>query len=65
MPIVHVHVLAGRSTDQKNAFARAVTTAAAEHLAAPPGAVRVLIHEIPATEWFTAGEPKTAVPAPR
>lgn len=58
MPILHAHILAGRSPEQKQAFARAVTEAAAAHLGAPASAVRLLIHEIPPSEWFTAGEPK-------
>lgn len=58
MPIVHAHILAGRTAEQKQAFARAVTEAATTHLAVPVGAVRVLLHEIPPGEWFTAGEPK-------
>lgn len=58
MPIVHAHILEGRSPAQKQAFARAVTDAASAHLAVPATAVRVLIHEIPAVEWFVAGEPK-------
>ena len=58
MPILHAHVLAGRTPEQKQAFARAVTEAAAAHLGAPAAAVRVLIHEIPPELWFTAGEPK-------
>lgn len=63
MPILHAHILAGRSAEQKQAFARAVTEAATAHLAVPATAVRVLIHEIPPAEWFTAGEPK-APPTP-
>lgn len=63
MPIIHANILAGRTSEQKLAFARAVTAAATEHLGVPLTAVRVLIHEIPAAEWFTAGEPK-APPVP-
>ncbi|MBN8482783.1 MAG: tautomerase family protein [Xanthomonadales bacterium] len=63
MPIVHAHILAGRSPEQKQAFARAVTDAAVAHLGAPLAAVRVILHEIPPQEWFSAGEPK-APPAP-
>ena len=62
MPIIHVDVLAGRSHEQKAAFARAVTEAAAAHLDAPAAAVRVLFHEIEPADWFTAGEPKASPP---
>ncbi len=59
MPIVHANILAGRSQQQKAAFARAVTDAAVEHLGIPEAAVRVLIHEIAANDWFTAGQAKS------
>ncbi len=62
MPILHAHILSGRTPEQKRAFARAVTEVAVVHLAVPPAAVRVLIHEIPPAEWFTAGEPKSSPP---
>lgn len=58
MPILHAHVLAGRSQAQKAAFAKAVTEAAERHLAVPAAAVRVLIHEVQPNDWFTAGEAK-------
>lgn len=58
MPIIHAHVLAGRSQQQKSDFAKAVTEAASTHLAVPAAAVRVLIHEVPPAQWYTAGEPK-------
>ena len=59
MPIIHVNVLAGRSHEQKAAFARAVTEAAVLHLCVPVAAVRVIFHEIEPSDWFTAGEPKS------
>lgn len=62
MPIVHANILAGRSQEQKAAFARAVTEAAVAHLDIPASAVRVLIHEIEPTSWFTAGEAKAPPP---
>lgn len=62
MPIVHANILAGRSQEQKAAFARAVTDAAVAHLGIPVAAVRVLIHEIEPNDWFTAGEPKSPPP---
>ncbi|MGJ4804631.1 tautomerase family protein [Luteimonas sp. SDU82] len=58
MPIIHANVLAGRSHEQKAAFARAVTAAAVEHLNVPASAVRVVFHEVAPSDWFTAGEAK-------
>lgn len=62
MPLIHANILAGRSHAQKAAFAKAVTDAAAKHLDVPPAAVRVIFHEIPPGDWFTAGEPKSPTP---
>lgn len=59
MPIIHANVLAGRSQEQKAAFARAVTGAAVSHLGVPATAVRVIFHEIQSDDWFTAGLPKS------
>lgn len=64
MPIFHAHILAGRSQEQKAAFARAVTEAAQQHLAVPASAVRVVLHEVPPTDWFTAGEAKAPLAPP-
>ena len=58
MPIIHASILAGRSHEQKAAFARAVTEAATTHLGVPATAVRVLLQEVAPDHWFTAGEPK-------
>ncbi len=62
MPLIHAHILAGRSHMQKAAFAKAVTDAAADHLNVPAAAVRVIFHEIEPSDWFTAGEPKSPPP---
>ena len=62
MPLIHANILAGRSHEQKAAFARAVTDAAVAHLGVPVAAVRVIFHEIAPTDWFTAGEPKAPPP---
>lgn len=63
MPLLHAHILAGRTHEQKAAFARAVTDAAVTHLNVPVTAVRVVFHEIEPTDWFTAGEPKSPPPS--
>lgn len=63
MPLLHAHILAGRTHEQKAAFARAVTDAAVAHLNVPVTAVRVVFHEIEPTDWFTAGEPKSPPPS--
>lgn len=56
MPIIQVNILSGRSTEQKAEFASRVTQLAAEVLQVKPEAVRVLIQEYAAGEWYTAGK---------
>lgn len=64
MPVIHAHLIRGRSPAQKAAFARAVTEAASQYLNAPAAAVRVVFHEIEPSDWFVAGEPKATPPDP-
>lgn len=64
MPLIHANILAGRSQEQKAGFARAVTEAACTHLNVPATAVRVIFHEIPPNDWFTAGEAKSPPAGP-
>ncbi len=59
MPIIRTTILAGRPYAAKQAFAKAVTDAAVEHLGIAAPQVRVLIEEIEPEHWFVAGEPKS------
>lgn len=66
MPIIHVDLLAGRSTEVKQALARRLTEAVTETLGVPPESVRILLHEMEAEHWFVGGRPirpKPAAPA--
>lgn len=65
MPLIHANILAGRSHEQKAAFAQAVTEAATTHLGVPITAVRVVFHEIEPSDWFTAGQAKSPPSVPR
>lgn len=56
MPIIHVHLIVGRSESQKSDMIRAVTAAVAETLAAPPESIRIIINEVPATDYGMGGE---------
>jgi 4-oxalocrotonate tautomerase len=56
MPLVHVHMAAGRSDDQKRALMTAMTDAMVEHLGAPRESVRVWINEFPSTDFMAGGE---------
>lgn len=56
MPIVQVHIMEGRSDDQKARMIQKVTDAIAESLDAPTEAVRVLIQEMPKTHFGIGGK---------
>jgi|APDOM4702015248_1054824.scaffolds.fasta_scaffold435616_2 4-oxalocrotonate tautomerase len=56
MPLVNVHMAAGRTPEQKKALMAAITDAVVEHLGAPLDSVRVWIDEFPAVDYMAAGE---------
>mgnify|MGYP000882305671 CR=1 FL=1 len=56
MPTVHVYMIAGRTPNQKESLIRQVTDAVADSLQAPPANVRVIISEIPKSDYGIGGE---------
>lgn len=56
MPLVHIHMAEGRTTEQKRAVMAAMTDAMVEHLGATRDSVRVWITEFPDTDFMAAGE---------
>ena len=58
MPIIHVHVIEGRTDKQLSALMEILTTAAAESLDVKKEQVRVLIQEVPNKHWGVGGKPK-------
>lgn len=59
MPIVHVSIIEGRSTEKKARLISEITNVVSECMNAPKEAIRVLINEIPAAHWGVAGVPKS------
>ncbi|MEM2913629.1 MAG: 2-hydroxymuconate tautomerase family protein [Candidatus Bathyarchaeia archaeon] len=55
MPIVHVYVWSGFSSEAKRKVIAGVTNVFAE-LDIPPEAVEVVIHEVPKENWGIGGE---------
>ncbi|RXI98301.1 4-oxalocrotonate tautomerase [Anaerobacillus alkaliphilus] len=55
MPIAHIHILEGRTREQKKDLIREVTLAISRSLQAPPEKVKVLVIEIPKDNWATSG----------
>lgn len=52
MPIAMIHIAEGRSSELKRELLKNVSEAIAMTLGAPIETVRVLIQEVPATQWL-------------
>ena len=57
MPIAHIYLLEGRTDEQRRAVITQVTQALASALSAKPETVRVLLHDVPNTDWGIGGVP--------
>lgn len=55
MPLVHVHMLEGRTPEQKEACGAAITAAMAEHCGARQEKTYVVFHDVP-LEDFIVGD---------
>jgi 4-oxalocrotonate tautomerase len=55
MPFAQIYMLEGRTEEQKKAVIEKVTQALVEAVNAPVSTVRVLIQEVPSTNWGIAG----------
>ena len=60
MPIAIVHLMEGRDDEKKARAIAAITQAIVETLDAKPETVRVILLEVPKTEWGIAGKPASA-----
>ena len=58
MPVIQIHLMEGRTSDQKQALMREVTRAAAESLGVPSQTVRILLQELQSGHFAVGGEPK-------
>ncbi|MDP3173369.1 MAG: 2-hydroxymuconate tautomerase [Phenylobacterium sp.] len=56
MPVAIVNLIEGRSVEKKKAMIIAVTKAISESLDAPVESIRVIIQEVPSTDWGIAGK---------
>ncbi len=56
MPIISVVIAAGRTTDTKRNFIRALTNAAVETMDVKPDQVRVILNEAPLEHYAVSGE---------
>ncbi len=56
MPLIEVHMIEGRSAEQKKALLEAITRAVHESIGAPLPSIRVWIQEFSSKEFMVAGE---------
>ena len=56
MPLIEIHLLEGRTDEQKKKLLAAVTSAVHESIDAPLPTIRVWIQEMSAKEYMTGGE---------
>lgn len=57
MPIAIVHIMEGRDDAKKARAIAAITQAIVDTLDAKPESVRVILQEVPKTQWGIAGKP--------
>lgn len=55
MPIIHIHLLDGRTVDQKRNLVKAVTDAVVSTIDTKPEAVKIVLHDMATHDYATAG----------
>lgn len=55
MPVIDVKLLSGRTADQKEALASAITEATCKALGIQSTNVIVILHDVPDESWMSAG----------
>lgn len=55
MPVIHVNMNAGRTTEQKREFSEVVTREAARILKCPPEVVWIVFNDVASEDWATGG----------
>lgn len=55
MPTIRVELFEGRTPEQKQAFAAAVTEAATRTIGASPESVDVIFYDVKKQDWATGG----------
>lgn len=55
MPIIHVHLIEGRSIDQKRALVEKVTAAVCDSVNVTPDHVKIIMHDMAKHDYATAG----------
>jgi 4-oxalocrotonate tautomerase family enzyme len=59
VPIVQIHMLAGRSSSAKQVLVEELTAAVERSLGSSPDRIQVLVTEYAEGDWTVAGQPLT------
>jgi len=57
VPLIHISLYPGRTAEQKEKYAKAITDAAVDILKTKPEHVIVVFDEVPKEHWFKSGQP--------
>lgn len=60
MPVVEVHLLAGRSDEVKSELAKGLTAVMVDSLGSDPERIQVVFNERGPSDWYRAGRPVVA-----
>jgi 4-oxalocrotonate tautomerase len=63
MPMIRVEMFAGRTSEQKQRLAEAITSAFVETCGGTPQSVQVIFSDIARSDWATAGKLNDGVKA--
>lgn len=63
MPVIEAHLIMGYGTDDKARLGRALTAAVQSVIPANPDAITVILHDLPATDYFRGGAARKPAPA--
>ncbi|WP_026690941.1 tautomerase family protein [Alteribacter aurantiacus] len=55
MPIAHIHILEGRTVEQKRNLIKEISVSLSENLEVSKDRVKVLLHEMPDENWGSNG----------
>ncbi len=58
MPVIHAHILEGRSEETKRAYIQALTEVSVKHLKCRPESVSIILTDMPFTHYARAGKMK-------
>jgi 4-oxalocrotonate tautomerase len=56
MPLVTIHMLEGRTVEQKRQLVESITAVVAEKINTPPEHVTIIIRDVPKHNWASGGK---------